>query len=509
MNKFKELGLSKKILDVLEELGFLSPTEIQEKTIPLILEGKDLIGHAFTGSGKTLAFGSGIIEKIVPGKGIQALIIAPTRELAVQITKVMNIFAKNTGLKIEEIYGGMDMQKQVIGAKKADIIIGTPGRLLDHLRSGTFKLDNINFLVLDEADRLADMGFLPDIDKIISQCGTKKQVLLFSATVSKDLYHIIKRYMKNPVQISIKNYVDPSKLKQYFYDTPSHLKFSLLVDLLKKEKSGLVMIFCNTRRTVDLIVRNLERQGINSYAIHGGMEQKKRNKIMEKFHSTKVDILVCTDVAARGLDIKGVTHVYNYDLPKTSEEYIHRIGRTARAGEKGLAISILSQKDYDNFRKITDKESIKIEQKELPYVKSIRADFRSDDSGGRSFGRRDSSRSGGRNFGGRGRDNNRREGGSSGRRSGGRSFGRRDSSHSRDHDSSRSGGRSFGRRDSSHSRDHDSSRSGGNRSKSRGRNNNRREGGSSGRRSGGRSFGRRDSSHSDKKNFRKKKKERR
>lgn len=393
MNEFEKLGLSKKILNVLEELKFSIPTEIQEKTIPLILKGRDVIGHAFTGSGKTLAFGSGIIEKITAGKGIQALIISPTRELAVQIAKVMGIFSKHTGLKIQEIYGGVDMRKQIIGARKADILIGTPGRLLDHLQSGNFRLDNIDVLVLDEADRLADMGFLPDVDKIVSQCGTKRQVLLFSATVSKDLHHIIKKYMSNPEQISIKSYVDPSKLKQYFYDTPSHLKFSLLVNLLKAEKSGIVMVFCNTRRTVDLVVRNLADQGIDSLAIHGGMEQNKRNRIMEEFHGNRADILVCTDVAARGLDIKGVTHVYNYDLPATPEEYVHRVGRTARAGEMGMAVSILSQRDYDNFRRITEKESIKVEQKELPELEILRADFREEKPRGRSFGGRDSGRS--------------------------------------------------------------------------------------------------------------------
>mgnify|MGYP005851425987 CR=1 FL=1 len=507
MSKFEKLGLGKNILKVLEELEFLIPTEIQEKTIPLILDGRDVIGHAFTGSGKTFAFGSGIIEKVIPGNGIQALIITPTRELAVQISKVLKQFSKNTGLKLQEIYGGVDMRRQIIGAKKADILIGTPGRLLDHLQSGNFKLNDIEMLVLDEADRLADMGFLPDVDKIVSQCGSKKQVLLFSATVSKDLHHIIKKYMKNPEQVSVKNYVDPSKLKQYFYDTPKHLKFSLLVSLLKSEKSGIVLVFCNTRRTVDMVVRNLERQGIDSLAIHGGMQQNKRNRVMEQFHSDKASILVCTDVAARGLDIKGVTHVYNYDLPDKAEDYVHRIGRTARAGEKGLAINILSMRDYDNFRRITEQENVNVEQKALPDLEVLRADFssREERPRGRSFGGGDSRSSGRRGFGGR---DSRSSGGRKrdfGKTRGGsreaRKFGGGDSGRSSNNREPRRKNNNYGGRDREGGRDFS-------RNSRNSRNDSFRGGRDSGRsssdKSSGRNYGRkdRDSSNSRRESFR-------
>jgi ATP-dependent RNA helicase DeaD len=375
MNEFKELGLSKKIIDVLEELKFTKPSEIQQKTIPHILKGKDIIGTASTGSGKTLAFASGIIESCISGNGIQSLILTPTRELTEQIAKVIRNFAKNTDLKTAEVYGGVNFDKQIWEARKSDIIVGTPGRILDHLNKKTFDFFDLKILVLDEADRMCDMGFLPDVERIISSCPKKRQTLLFSATTSQNTNYISKKYMINPLEISVEKYVNPEKLKQYYYDTPSSLKFSLLVHLLKQEKTGIIMVFCNTRRNVDLIAMNLRRYNLNSIAIHGGLEQKKRSKIMEQFHNNQSNILVCTDVAARGLDIKNVSHVYNYDTPKTSEEYIHRVGRTARAGENGLAISIITSRDYENFQKVTSDTSLKIINKETPKIERLSPKF--------------------------------------------------------------------------------------------------------------------------------------
>ena len=406
MKEFKELGLSKKVVSILEKLNFESPTDIQKETIPHILKGKDVIGNASTGSGKTLAFASGLIEKTIPGKGIQALVLAPTRELADQIAKVTRTFAKNTDLKIVEIYGGVSFERQIDKGRQADIIIGTPGRILDHLEKKTFDFFDLKILVLDEADRLVDMGFLPDVERIIKQCPIKRQTLLFSATISSDINYISKKYMKEPKQIIVDTYVDASKLKQFYYDVPGNYKFSLLVHLLKKEKSGIVMVFCNTRRNVDLVSDNLRRYKMYSHAIHGGFEQKKRSRVIEKFHANEANILVCTDVAARGLDIRGVTHVYNYDVPKTSDEYIHRIGRTARAGKEGLAISIVSSRDYDNLGKVLQDDSLKIERKELPRLERLSPRFKVEKKfGGRKdFGRR------GRRFGGRTSGRDRRTG---------------------------------------------------------------------------------------------------
>lgn len=366
MEKFKALGLNKKMISVLEELKFKEPSEIQEQTIPLVLAGKDVIGNASTGSGKTLAFASAIVQNLTPGAGIQALVLTPTRELAEQITGVTKKFATNTNLNIQEVYGGVSIENQIKKLGKADVIIGTPGRVLDHLERRTMELFELKILVLDEADRMVDMGFLPDVERIIKQCPIKRQTLLFSATTSPDVQYIESRYMKNPTVVTVTQYVDSSKLHQYYYDSPNYMKFSLLVHLLKKEKSGIVMVFCNTRKNVDLIVANLKRFGIPAHAIHGGLTQSKRNFVMDKFRKDEAEILVCTDVAARGLDLKGVTHVYNYDIPGKADEYIHRIGRTARAGKEGMAVNIVTDKDYDNFRRIMMNDSFKIERIEFP-----------------------------------------------------------------------------------------------------------------------------------------------
>ncbi len=449
MEKFKKLGLSEQLLKSIQESGFEAPREIQEKAIPLALAGKDIIGGSATGSGKTLAFGAGIIEKTVKGNGIQALILTPTRELAEQVCQALRGFSKFKGLHVIAIYGGVAMSPQVEGLERAEIVVGTPGRILDHLRQGTLSLKKVNSLVLDEADRMLDMGFIEDVETIISQCPKERQTFLFSATIGSDIAHIAKKHMINPVDISGEEMVDPSKLKQIFYDVPSNQKFSLLVHLLKKEHAGLVMIFCNTRHNADFVAHNLMKNHIDATAIHGGLTQARRSKIMELFKSSEVHALVCTDVAARGLDIEGVSHIYNYDAPKTSKEYIHRIGRTARAGKEGIAISIVSNRDYLNFNAVLEDSSLHIKQEELP--KDIERAFMQinvgregrGSFGGRRFGGHGGGRGGfrgrdgGRGFGGRGGFRGRREEGGDNRgersiRREGRSFG--------------GGGRSFGGR---------------------------------------------------------------
>ena len=380
MEKFRNLKLSENLLKAIKDLGFTEPTEIQEKTIPLVMEGKDVIGGSSTGSGKTLAFGAGIIEKIKHGKGIQALILAPTRELAEQVTKHLRVFSRYYSIVVAEIYGGVSMQPQVHALNKSEIVVATPGRMLDHMKRGNVNLNSVKFLVLDEADKMLEMGFIEDVQKIINECPKERQTLLFSATISKDIEHIAKRYMKSPVYVEVASYVDSSKLKQIFYDVPQNLKFSLLVSLLNKEREGLVMVFCNTRRNTDLVAKNLKRHNIFSLAIHGGLTQNKRNAIMKDFHSHKALILVCTDVAARGLDIKNLSHVYNYDISKNSKEYIHRIGRTARAGKEGIAVSLVSPRDYDNFRAVRDDDSLSIEEEQLPKLEPLQVNFKSDNN---------------------------------------------------------------------------------------------------------------------------------
>ena len=372
MKTFEELGLSEELISILSGLKIKTPTEIQEKTIPLVLAGKDVIGGSATGSGKTLVFASAIIENLERNGKVQALVLTPTRELAEQVANAIKKFLKRKQLNITSIYGGVNIESQIRDLRTTDVVVGTPGRILDHLHRGSLNLGKVKFLVLDEVDKMFDMGFKFDVEKILEQCPTKRQTMLFSATISQDIDYLAKKYTKKPTEISAKSHVDPSKLKQVFYDVPDGLKFSLFVHLLKKEKSGLVMVFCGTRRNVDFVTNNLNHLGINAKPIHGGMDQNKRNKVMNEFNSTKgINILICTDVAARGLDIKGVSHIYNYDLPKTSDEYIHRIGRTARAGKDGIAISILCSRDYANFNNILRDTKLKIEEVKPPFLERV------------------------------------------------------------------------------------------------------------------------------------------
>lgn len=369
--QFRKLGIIEPILKTIKEQGFETPSEIQDKSIPLILDGRDVIAGSATGSGKTLVFGSGIIQHSERGKGIQSLVLTPTRELAQQIAEALMKFSKYKPLSIVVVYGGVSIGLQINQLRTADVVIGTPGRMLDHLQRRTIRLDRVKILVLDEADRMLDMGFIDDVEKIIRRCPVQRQTLLFSATIPEDIRRLADKYMNNPIKVSAESYVDPRKLKQVYYDIKENLKFSLLVHLLKNEKAGLVMVFCNSRRTVDFVSTNLKRVGIDAHAIHGGFSQGKRSRTMIRFHSKKSWVLVCTDVASRGLDIPGVSHIYNYDIPKESKQYIHRIGRTARAGEEGKAISLLSEKDHENFARVQRDYDVDIVKEQKPYVERV------------------------------------------------------------------------------------------------------------------------------------------
>ncbi|HEY9206620.1 MAG TPA: DEAD/DEAH box helicase [Candidatus Methanoperedens sp.] len=368
MESFKNLGVSEPFLKSLYDQKFECPSEIQEKSIPLILAGKDVIAGAATGSGKTLAFASGIIQGSERGKGLQSLVLVPTRELAEQVTKALAKFSRYKPLGIVSVYGGVGINPQIQGLRTADVAVGTPGRILDHIARNTIRLGSVRTLVLDEADRMFDMGFKDDVEKIIRKCPQERQTLLFSATITKDVVRMARSHMRKPLQVSVESYVDPEKLMQIYYDVGEDMKFSLLVHLLKHEDSGLVMVFCNTKRNTDKVARNLRFTGIDAMAIHGGLPQGKRNNIIERFHAGRSCVLVCTDVAARGLDIKNVSHVYNYDIPRESKQYIHRIGRTARAGAEGKAINILSGKDYENFSQVLKENDVEIIEGELPVI---------------------------------------------------------------------------------------------------------------------------------------------
>ncbi|MBS3079615.1 DEAD/DEAH box helicase [Candidatus Pacearchaeota archaeon] len=370
-SEFEKLGISKELLRALNDEKFEKPTEIQELAIPLVLQGKDVIARASTGSGKTLAFGSTILQNTKRDYGIQSLILAPTRELAEQISKALKKFSKYASLNICAIYGGVSFNPQVEDLEYAEVVVGTPGRILDHLSRNTINLKHLKTLVLDEADRMLDMGFIDDVEKIISQCPKERQTLLFSATISQDILRLSKKYMKHQVEVSAEEYVDPTLLTQVYYDVDDNLKFSLLKHLLEHEDAKLVMVFCNTRKNVDFVANNLKFLGLESLPIHGGFSQEKRNRTMEQFNSKKTQVLVCTDIAARGLDIKGVSHIYNYNMPNDAKEYIHRIGRTARAGKEGKVINLISSRDHENFRSILKDDSLKIEALETPELERI------------------------------------------------------------------------------------------------------------------------------------------
>jgi ATP-dependent RNA helicase DeaD len=377
MEYFGKLGIIEPILKSIEEAKFEKPTEIQAKAIPPILAGRDVIAGASTGSGKTLAFAADIIEKSEKGAGIQALVLTPTRELAQQVAAALGDFSRYKPLRIVAVFGGVSINPQMEQLRTADVVVGTPGRILDHLRRGTLDLHRVTTLVLDEADRMLDMGFIDDVEQIIRKCPRKRQTLLFSATITSEVARLARRYMNEQVEISAEQYVDPRKLTQFFYDVlDERMKFSVLVHLLQHEKAGLVMVFCNTRHNTDFVANNLKAVGIDALAIHGGLTQDKRNTVMKQFHAQSVCVLVCTDVAARGLDIPGISHVYNYDIPGDSNDYIHRIGRTARAGEEGCAISVLTPSDYDNFRRVMHLKDIRITEKQLPAVRRMQISWK-------------------------------------------------------------------------------------------------------------------------------------
>ena len=386
MEKFRKLGIIEPVLQAINEEGFLEPTEIQLKSIPHAVSGKDVIAGAATGSGKTLAFAAGIIQSAERGKGIQALVLAPTRELAVQITLEMKKSSKHKPLNVVDIYGGIGINPQIERLRRADVVVGTPGRILDHMERRTINLTLVKVLVLDEADRMLDMGFIDDVKKIMGHCPLQKQTLLFSATIGKEIHSIAEKFMHNAIKVSAESHVDPRKLKQVYYNVQENQKMSLLVHLLKHYHEGLIMIFCNSRHTTDFVAGGLTNAGLPAYAIHGGLSQDKRTQVIMHFHAHKVKILIATDVAARGLDIKGVSHVYNYDIPKESKQYVHRIGRTARAGEAGKAVNLLSERDHDNFSKVLRDNDVTVEKMDLPEFEKLRFAHRSNDRGSR-FGR--------------------------------------------------------------------------------------------------------------------------
>jgi ATP-dependent RNA helicase DeaD len=370
--KFEEIKINRKLINKTQEQGFKNLTLIQEKCLPEIIKGRDVIGQAETGSGKTLVFCLPILDKIVPGRGIQALVITPTRELCIQVSDVFFDYGKSLDVKTTSVYGGVGIGPQIKNLRTSEIVVGTPGRILDHLMRKTLDLRNVQFLVIDETDKMFEMGFIDDVEKIVRHVPMKRQTLMFSATISNDINRLVNKHLNNPLVVKTQSFVDKSKLKQVYYDiNQRNEKFSVLVHLLKNDTSGLAIVFCATRRESDDVARNLRHQGINVSAIHGGMSQSRREQSLDALKNQRTDVLVATDVAARGLDVKNITHIYNYDVPKTTIDYIHRIGRTARAGADGAAITLLTQRDHDNFRRVQSNDELEIQRVDIPDFRRV------------------------------------------------------------------------------------------------------------------------------------------
>ncbi|HHJ8490014.1 TPA: DEAD/DEAH box helicase [Streptococcus pyogenes] len=343
--KFTEFNLSQDIQSAVVTAGFEKASPIQEMTIPLALEGKDVIGQAQTGTGKTAAFGLPTLNKIRTNENIiQALVIAPTRELAVQSQEELFRFGREKGVKVRSVYGGSSIEKQIKALKSgAHIVVGTPGRLLDLIKRKALILDHVETLILDEADEMLNMGFLEDIEAIISRVPADRQNLLFSATMPAPIKQIGIKFMKDPEHVQIKNKeLTNVNVDQYYVRVKEQEKFDTMTRLMDVNQPELSIVFGRTKRRVDEITRGLKLRGFRAEGIHGDLDQNKRLRVIRDFKNDQIDILVATDVAARGLDISGVTHVYNYDITQDPESYVHRIGRTGRAGKSGESITFVS-----------------------------------------------------------------------------------------------------------------------------------------------------------------------
>ena len=378
MQSFKDLPLSTEVLKSVEDLGFESLFPIQAQAIIPLLEGKDVIGQARTGTGKTAAFGVPMVEKLNPEiRKVQGLVLAPTRELAVQVADNIRLFAKYTRLKVLAVYGGEPIQRQIRAlAGGIHIVVGTPGRVIDLLKRRILNLSSVNTLVLDEADRMLDMGFIEDIEYIIARTPSNRQTSLFSATIDKTVMSVCNRYMKNPEKILVsKDEIALTQMKQYYMVVNPHSKYGALCDVLRENHVGRAIIFCKTRRGTSALSEKLRRKGYNVQALHAGFTQPQRARVINSFRDGKLKLLVATDVAARGLDIRGITHIINYDVPLEAPVYFHRIGRTARMGQEGTAITLVGYGELSYFNDIKALTKTTIEEMQFEQDSPIQSFF--------------------------------------------------------------------------------------------------------------------------------------
>ena len=373
--RFEEINLSVEIQKGISAMGFEEMSPIQSQAIPIVLEGKDIVGQAQTGTGKTASFGLPILEKVdASNKKVQALILCPTRELSIQVAEEISKLGKfKNGLKVLPVYGGQPIDRQINAMKKGvQIIVGTPGRVIDHIKRKTLKTDSINMIVLDEADEMFAMGFRDDMELVINQLPETRQTIFFSATMAPEIMKFAKKYQDNPEVIKVvhKELTVP-KVEQGYFDLKEHMKIETLSRVLDVYNPQLTVVFCNTKRKVDDVTSKLQARGYFSDGLHGDLKQNQRDTVMNKFRNGTIDILVATDVAARGIDVDEVDLVINYDMPQDEEYYVHRIGRTARAGREGKAFSFVVGRDRFKLKDIMKYTKTNIPRKEVPTLKDI------------------------------------------------------------------------------------------------------------------------------------------
>ncbi len=372
--RFDELPLSKAVLKAVADMGFEEASPIQSETIPLLMQGRDIIGQAQTGTGKTAAFAIPLIEKIKPGTGLQAIVLCPTRELVIQVSEEFRKLIKYMErIAIVPVYGGQEIDRQLTALRRnPEIVVGTPGRTMDHIRRRSIKMDSVRMVVLDEADEMLDMGFREDMEIILKDTPADRQTILFSATMSSDILRLTKNYQKDPVRIDVTAHkINAPRIEQVYFEIPDKSKPEALARLIDYHAIKLALVFCNTKNQVDSLVEILKSRGYYAEALHGDLNQKQRDKVMNGFRNGTVEILVATDVAGRGIDVNDVGAVFNYDLPRDDEDYIHRIGRTGRAGKSGKAFTFVSGRLIYSIKRIEKTNGITIVRKQIPTISDL------------------------------------------------------------------------------------------------------------------------------------------
>ena len=370
-DNFGDLVLEKRVVAALKDMGFEEPSPIQQQAVPPLLEGKDIIGQAQTGTGKTAAFGIPIVQGIEEHRHIQALIMSPTRELAIQVAEEIGKIGRTKRIRAVPVYGGQPIDRQIRALKSGvQVVIGTPGRLLDHIHRGTIKLDHVRYLVLDEADEMLDMGFIEDMEEILLHVPAERQTMLFSATMPRPILSLTKKYMRAPQMVTVsKGDITVPLIDQYYFETRD--KVEGVSRLLDAGIEGKCIIFCRTKRGVDDLAASLCSRGYIAEGLHGDLSQTQRDRVMKKFKQGRLDILIATDVAARGLDIDNVQYVINFDVPQDPESYVHRIGRTGRAGNSGVALTFILPREFRQLKLIERVAKTRIRRRELPTTSDV------------------------------------------------------------------------------------------------------------------------------------------